>query len=173
MSSRAPRARPAISRLLTSEPLGGVSLVRVAIDTGRTHQIRVHLSETGHPVVGDDVYGGTRASVPPRLAALAKLKRPFLHAARLAFRHPGDGRPLSFEAPLPGDLAGVLAALRRAAGRAPDAGSRHLPGQRQRARSPAAPPFADASFTSNRIACGCPMGERRRSTSFGIADRSC
>jgi len=127
MSSRAPRARPAISRLLTSEPLGGVSLVRVAIDTGRTHQIRVHLSETGHPVVGDDVYGGTRASVPPRLAALAKLKRPFLHAARLAFRHPGDGRPLSFEAPLPGDLAGVLAALRRAAGRAPDAGSRDLP----------------------------------------------
>jgi 23S rRNA pseudouridine1911/1915/1917 synthase len=127
MSSRAPRARPAISRLLTSEPLGGVSLVRVAIDTGRTHQIRVHLSETGHPVVGDDVYGGTRASVPPRLAALTKLKRPFLHAARLAFRHPGDGRPLSFEAPLPGDLAGVLAALRRAAGRAPDAGSRDLP----------------------------------------------
>ncbi len=114
MSGRAPRARPAITRVLTSEPLGGVSLVRVAIDTGRTHQIRVHLSESGHAVVGDDVYGGTRTSVPPRLAAIARLKRPFLHAARLAFRHPGDGRPLTFEAPLPADLAEVLAALRRA-----------------------------------------------------------
>ena len=117
MSSRAPRARPAVSRVLHVEPLGGVSLARVAIDTGRTHQIRVHLSESGHPVVGDALYGGTRKSVPPRLAALAKLKRPFLHAAKLGFSHPTTGKEIVFEAPLPADLASVLDALRRASGR--------------------------------------------------------
>jgi 23S rRNA pseudouridine1911/1915/1917 synthase len=117
MSSRAPRARPAVSRVLEVEPLGGVSLARIAIDTGRTNQIRVHLSETGHPVVGDALYGGARKSVPPRLAALSKLRRPFLHAALLGFSHPTHGGALVFEAPLPADLAGVLEALRRASGR--------------------------------------------------------
>ncbi len=118
MSSRARKTRPAITRVVDVEPLGGVSFVRVTIGTGRTHQIRVHLSEAGHPVVGDALYGGERRSVPPRLASLAKLARPFLHAARLAFAHPADGRPLSFESPLPPDLATVLGALRRASGRA-------------------------------------------------------
>ena len=117
MSSRSPRGRQAVTRILDVEPLGGVSLVRVAIDTGRTHQIRVHLSETGHPVVGDTLYGGARKSVPPRLAAIARIARPFLHAARLQFLHPADGRPLSFEAPLPDDLGRMLDALRRASGR--------------------------------------------------------
>jgi len=117
MSSRAVRGRQAITRILSVEPLGGVSLVRVAIDTGRTHQIRVHLSETGHPVVGDALYGGARKSVPPRLAAIARIARPFLHAARLTLAHPADGRTLSFEAPLPDELARMLDALRRASGR--------------------------------------------------------
>jgi len=117
MSSRGPRARAAVSRILEVEPLGGVSLARIAIDTGRTHQIRVHLSETGHPVVGDALYGGARKSVPPRLAALSKLRRPFLHAAMLGFTHPIDGDTLTFEAPLPPDLGVVLDALRRASGR--------------------------------------------------------
>ena len=117
MSSRAVRGRQAVTRILNVEPLGGVSLVRVAIDTGRTHQIRVHLSETGHPVVGDALYGGTRKSVPPRLAAIARISRPFLHAARLTLAHPADGRTLSFEAPLPDELARMLEALRRASGR--------------------------------------------------------
>jgi 23S rRNA pseudouridine1911/1915/1917 synthase len=117
MSSRAVRSRQAITRILSVEPLGGVSLIRVAIDTGRTHQIRVHLSETGHPVVGDALYGGARKSVPPRLAAIARITRPFLHAARLTLAHPSDGRTLSFEAPLPDDLAVMLDALRRASGR--------------------------------------------------------
>jgi 23S rRNA pseudouridine1911/1915/1917 synthase len=106
-----------VTRILTVEPLGGVSLVRVAIDTGRTHQIRVHLSETGHAVVGDALYGGARKSVPPRLAAIARISRPFLHAARLTLAHPSDGRPLSFAAPLPDDLSRMLDALRRASGR--------------------------------------------------------
>ena len=117
MSTRARRARPAETRILEVEPLGGVSLVRVAIGTGRTHQIRVHLSEAGHAVVGDALYGGTRKSVPPRLAALAKIDRPFLHAARLAFTHPATGQPVVVEAPLAGDLQVVLDALRRASAR--------------------------------------------------------
>jgi len=118
MSSRARKTRAAVTRVLTTEALGGVSFVRVAIGTGRTHQIRVHLSEAGHPVVGDALYGGQRRSVPPRLASLATLGRPFLHAARLTFAHPSDGRTMTFEAPLPPDLDGVLAALRRASGSA-------------------------------------------------------
>jgi 23S rRNA pseudouridine1911/1915/1917 synthase len=116
MSGRARRARTAITRIITVEPLDGVSLVRVAIGTGRTHQIRVHLSEAGFPIVGDALYGGERRRVPARLAAVQRLGRPFLHAARLAFAHPADQRPMSFEAPLPDDLAGVLVALQRAAG---------------------------------------------------------
>jgi 23S rRNA pseudouridine1911/1915/1917 synthase len=117
MSTRARRSRPAETRILDAEPLGGVSLVRVGIGTGRTHQIRVHLSEAGHPVVGDILYGGGRHSVPPRLAALARLDRPFLHAARLAFAHPVTGAPIDVQAPLARDLQEVLDALRRASAR--------------------------------------------------------
>jgi 23S rRNA pseudouridine1911/1915/1917 synthase len=117
MSSRARHARPATTRVVDSETLGGVSLVRVAIGTGRTHQIRVHLSESGHPVVGDALYGGARKSVPPRLAALGRLDRPFLHAARIAFTHPSTGQAVTIESPLSADLQAVLDALRRAAGR--------------------------------------------------------
>ncbi|HEX5068995.1 MAG TPA: RluA family pseudouridine synthase [Vicinamibacterales bacterium] len=116
MSTRARKVRSAVTRVLSAEPLGGVSFVRLAIGTGRTHQIRVHLSDAGHPVVGDLLYGGERKSVPPRLAALAKLRRPFLHAAKLTIAHPADGRSLTFQSALPGDLDGVLEALRRAAG---------------------------------------------------------
>ena len=116
MSSRARKTRSAVTRVVGAESLGGVSFARVTIGTGRTHQIRVHLSEAGHPVVGDALYGGVRRSVPPRLAALARLKRPFLHASRLTFTHPSDGRPMSFDSPLPPDLNQVLGALRRASG---------------------------------------------------------
>ena len=114
MSSRARRSRPAATEVIESQPLGGVSLLRVAIATGRTHQIRVHLSESGHPVVGDELYGGARRKPPPGLRPLAGLARPFLHAARLTFAHPADGRRVSFEAPLAPDLAAVLARVRPA-----------------------------------------------------------
>lgn len=117
MSSRARKTRSAITRVVSTESLGGVSFVRLSIGTGRTHQIRVHLSEAGHAVVGDVLYGGQRRSVPPRLASLSKLGRPFLHAAHLTFAHPADGRSMAFDAPLPPDLHAVLQALRRAAGR--------------------------------------------------------
>jgi 23S rRNA pseudouridine1911/1915/1917 synthase len=113
MSGRAQRGRAAWTAVMQVEPLDGVSLLRVRIGTGRTHQIRVHLSEAGYPIVGDALYGGVRKGLPPSLAPLGRLDRPFLHAARLAFRHPGSGQPVVFEAPVPTDLETVLSALRR------------------------------------------------------------
>jgi 23S rRNA pseudouridine1911/1915/1917 synthase len=86
----------------------GVSLLHVAIATGRTHQIRVHLSAIGHPIVGDATYGGLRKRVPGDLRPLLSLDRPFLHAGRLVFHHPTDGRKMEFEAPLPRDLQLIL-----------------------------------------------------------------
>jgi 23S rRNA pseudouridine1911/1915/1917 synthase len=116
MSGRARRGKPALTEVIRARALGGVTLVTVRIATGRTHQIRVHLSEAGHPVVGDRLYGGERRTLPPRLRVLARLDRPFLHAARLAFTHPSTGEPVAFDAPLPDDLAGVLRALETSAG---------------------------------------------------------
>jgi 23S rRNA pseudouridine1911/1915/1917 synthase len=113
MSSRARRGRPAVTTVTHVEPLGGVSLVRVAIGTGRTHQIRVHLSEAGYPIVGDALYGGGRKRLSPEVASVGRLERPFLHAARLGFAHPADERSVTFEAPLAPDLAAVLDTLRR------------------------------------------------------------
>jgi 23S rRNA pseudouridine1911/1915/1917 synthase len=112
MSTRGRRARTAVTRVTRAEPFRGVSLLHVTIATGRTHQIRVHLAAIGHPIVGDALYGGTRRRVPPHLAAVARLERPFLHAARLTFKHPADGASLTFEAALPADLQTVLNELR-------------------------------------------------------------
>lgn len=111
MSTRAGRARSAVTRVTWSRDLKGVTLLRVAIATGRTHQIRVHLSEIGHPVVGDALYGGVRRRVPHPLRAVTQLTRPFLHAERLAFTHPRTKERMEFTAPLPADLEAVLAQL--------------------------------------------------------------
>jgi 23S rRNA pseudouridine1911/1915/1917 synthase len=108
MSTRARRSRTAVTRITRAQDLRGVTLVHVAIATGRTHQIRVHLSAIGHPIVGDRVYGGVRRQMPAALRPVERLERPFLHAARLAFAHPRDGRRMEFAAPLPGDLQAVL-----------------------------------------------------------------
>ena len=108
MTTKAGRSREAMTRVTEAEDLNGVSLLHLAIATGRTHQIRVHLSAIGHPVVGDPLYGGVHWRVPPHLGAVVRLERPFLHAARLAFAHPADGRRLEFESPLPDDLQSVL-----------------------------------------------------------------
>jgi 23S rRNA pseudouridine1911/1915/1917 synthase len=95
------------------------TLAEVRIHTGRTHQIRVHLSEAGHPVLADATYGGVRRearlapSDPLRIAAAA-VGRQALHAWKLAFRHPRTGRLRRFEAPIPADLAGAIAILRQA-----------------------------------------------------------
>jgi 23S rRNA pseudouridine1911/1915/1917 synthase len=84
------------------------------LKTGRTHQIRVHLSWLKHPVVGDEIYGGGRDKTvrDVRLrAAIRKLQRQFLHAERLGFRHPATGESMQFVAPLPGELNHLLAEL--------------------------------------------------------------
>jgi 23S rRNA pseudouridine1911/1915/1917 synthase len=112
MSTKARRARTAVSRITWAEPFPGVCLVGVGIATGRTHQIRVHLSGIGHPIVGDALYGGIHRHVPPRLRGVQKLDRPFLHASRLSFAHPLDGRKLEFRSELPADLTAVVERLR-------------------------------------------------------------
>jgi 23S rRNA pseudouridine1911/1915/1917 synthase len=114
MSARARRSREAATRIVGAEHLNpSLTLARVAIHTGRTHQIRVHLSAIGHPVVGDALYGGVRRRVPADIRAVMHLTRPFLHAERLVFTHPSDGRRLDFASPLPTDLQHVLDELRR------------------------------------------------------------
>ena len=80
-----------------------VSLLDLELETGRTHQIRVHLSSIGNPVVGDEIYGGNRKNFT--------LSRQFLHACRLRFEHPRDGSICEFESPLPEDLKSVLSHL--------------------------------------------------------------
>jgi 23S rRNA pseudouridine1911/1915/1917 synthase len=108
MSARSKHARSAVTRITKAQFLSGVSYLHVAIATGRTHQIRVHLSAIGHPIVGDPVYGGIRRHVLGVLRPVLRLERPFLHAMRLSFTHPIEGRKMEFIAPLPGDLQSVL-----------------------------------------------------------------
>jgi 23S rRNA pseudouridine1911/1915/1917 synthase len=97
--------RPARTRFEVLERFGRpkVALVRCRLETGRTHQIRVHLEGAGHPVVGDATYGGARSQI--------HLDRPFLHAARLGFVHPATGEALEFESLLPADLQEILDGL--------------------------------------------------------------
>ncbi len=110
MSARAKHARSAVTRITWSRFLRGVSHLHVAIATGRTHQIRVHLSAIGHPIVGDALYGGIRQQrLPAHLRPVLRLERPFLHSMRLAFTHPVEtDRRLEFHAPLPDDLQSVV-----------------------------------------------------------------
>jgi 23S rRNA pseudouridine1911/1915/1917 synthase len=100
------------------EPLA--SLVRCRLETGRTHQIRVHMAHLGHPLLGDDAYGAGFKTKANRLSdearqALAGLGRQALHAAVLGFAHPSSGRPLRFESGLPPDMEKLAHALRRQA----------------------------------------------------------
>jgi 23S rRNA pseudouridine1911/1915/1917 synthase len=114
-STRVRRSREAVTRIVRAEHFGRVlTLAQVAIHTGRTHQIRVHLSAIGHPIVGDALYGGVHRRVPGDLRAVNHLDRPFLHAARLAFKHPEDERRMEFTSVLPADLQRVLDELREA-----------------------------------------------------------
>ena len=97
----------AATEIQVAERLGTRTLVEARPRTGRTHQIRVHLSAVGHPVLGDRAYGGGGDD-----ASRLGLTRPFLHSWRIAFRHPVSGRPIEAEDPLPEDLAGALARAR-------------------------------------------------------------
>jgi len=113
MSARARRSREAVTRIVRTEHINpAVTLAEIAIYTGRTHQIRVHLSAIGHPIVGDPLYGGVHRRVPGDVRAVTHLQRPFLHAAKLTFKHPADGRRMEFTSQLPDDLQQVLNDLR-------------------------------------------------------------
>lgn len=116
MSTKSRRGKAAMTSWEIAERFGVAALLRVDIETGRTHQIRVHLAAMGYPVVGDSVYGSSkRISAIDDPAVKARLKgmaRQALHAARLSFTHPGTGREMEFHAPLPGDIAELCAFLR-------------------------------------------------------------
>ena len=111
ISTRARRARSAVTRVTWARHVPGLSLLRIAIATGRTHQIRVHMNAIGHPIVGDALYGGIHRRMPQKLRPVQRLTRPFLHAERLAFVQPRSGTPLEFTVPLPEDLRTVLDAI--------------------------------------------------------------
>lgn len=100
-----PSGRLAISHYELLEVIGSYSLIRVRIETGRTHQIRVHLSYIGHPIVGDRVYG--------RKEDESLISRQALHSSHLSFSHPVSGEPLDFYSPIPDDIENLLERLRR------------------------------------------------------------
>jgi 23S rRNA pseudouridine1911/1915/1917 synthase len=102
--------RPALTRYEVVEEFGDLTLLRVRPETGRTHQIRVHLASLGHPILGDVVYGRARAVAD---SLVRDFPRQALHAARLELEHPRSGQRITFEAPLPADLEALLAHLRK------------------------------------------------------------
>ncbi|HEV2229630.1 MAG TPA: 23S rRNA pseudouridine(1911/1915/1917) synthase RluD [Steroidobacteraceae bacterium] len=107
--------RPAVTHYRVLERFRAHTLVRAELESGRTHQIRVHLAHIGFPVVGDPLYGGRRripaGCTPDLAAALGAFRRQALHAERLALTHPVTGRKMEWQAPLPADMQGLLAAL--------------------------------------------------------------
>lgn len=126
MTTGVKEGREAVTKWKVVKDYGGVaSLLDVEIETGRTHQIRVHLNSVKRPVLGDREYGGLATSLPERIRkgpageALKAMNRQALHAAALGFHHPQSGRYLEFTAPLPEDMArliGELESLSRSAG---------------------------------------------------------
>jgi len=107
--------RPAVTHYRVVKRFRGHTLVRAELETGRTHQIRVHLAHIGFPVVGDPLYAGRRrlpaGSSPDLVAELNGFERQALHASRLALTHPTTGRAVEWEAPLPADMTHLLSAL--------------------------------------------------------------
>jgi 23S rRNA pseudouridine1911/1915/1917 synthase len=106
------RGKPARTHVDVVERFGVATLLRCTLETGRTHQIRVHLAAMGHPLVGDPAYGGRRT-----LAALPPFHRQALHAARLSLMHPASGERMTWEAAPPADFAALVATLRTQARR--------------------------------------------------------
>lgn len=110
-----PGGRRAVTDYEVVERYRYASLVRCRLRTGRTHQIRVHMKHLGHPIVGDPVYSGPQwHGIPDRKVqkALASMTRQALHAARIAFRHPRSGELVTCEAPMPSDMAQLVASLK-------------------------------------------------------------
>jgi 23S rRNA pseudouridine1911/1915/1917 synthase len=112
--------RPAVTHYRVLRRFRAHTLVCVELESGRTHQIRVHLAYIGFPVVGDPLYGGRRripaGCTPALAAALGAFRRQALHAERLALTHPVTGRRMEWQAPLPADMQDLIAALERDAG---------------------------------------------------------
>ncbi|MFM5950907.1 MAG: RluA family pseudouridine synthase [Novosphingobium sp.] len=105
------RGKHAVTHYKTIETFAGAALVECRLETGRTHQVRVHMSSIGHPLLGDPVYG----RIPPKLRSMLNqlhFARQALHAAVLGFNHPVTGAALRFESKLPADMAGLLVELR-------------------------------------------------------------
>jgi 23S rRNA pseudouridine1911/1915/1917 synthase len=110
------------------EALGPATLVACRLETGRTHQIRVHMAHIGHPLLGDAVYGGGFKTKAARLESAARdaldaLGRQALHAAVLGFEHPITGETLRFESAPPEDFSGLLKALRGLSASSREAGA--------------------------------------------------
>ena len=105
--------RHAVTRVQVLEAHGPVALVACRLETGRTHQIRVHMSHVGHALVGDQTYGGRRkvSGKTPGAEAINTFPRQALHAATLGFAHPVSGENLRFEAPIPDDLRELLSEI--------------------------------------------------------------
>jgi 23S rRNA pseudouridine1911/1915/1917 synthase len=107
--------RPAVTHYRVLKRFRSHTMVRAELETGRTHQIRVHLAHIGYPVVGDPAYGGRRrvpaGATAELVTALAGFKRQALHAARLKLEHPATGREVEWEAPLPADMARLIEAM--------------------------------------------------------------
>jgi 23S rRNA pseudouridine1911/1915/1917 synthase len=99
--------RPSVTHYDTLEAFRAASLLQIRLETGRTHQIRVHMAAVRHPCVADRLYGAD-----PVLAKRLGLSRQWLHAVRLSFAHPADGRQVEFMSPYPADLAAALDKLR-------------------------------------------------------------
>jgi 23S rRNA pseudouridine1911/1915/1917 synthase len=98
--------KPAVTHYTVLEPLSGATLLACRLETGRTHQIRVHLQKLGYPIWGDKVYGPRNPPTAPRIARQA------LHAGKLALTHPETGKTVQWQAPLPQDMQQLIAALR-------------------------------------------------------------
>ena len=110
MATGVTKGRSAHTEYRVMEQFRGFSLLEVKIKTGRTHQIRVHLSAIGHPVVGDDVYGERKHH--EFVKKFGELNRYFLHAAELRFNHPTTGRPMEFLSPLPTELQKLVVSIK-------------------------------------------------------------
>ena len=114
--ARAGTGKRAVTRFRVLERFAGFTYLECRLETGRTHQIRVHMAYVKHPLIGDPLYGGSfklpKAATEALVEALRGFRRQALHAEKLSFTHPVSGDTLSFESPLPADMVALIDTLR-------------------------------------------------------------